>query len=86
MPAPLHKFDLLLAAPDAVEAELARGILAAHGIPCLLHGQDRDFAELGCAAHRVASRPDLYVPKGAGERARALLDEAWGEEPPSGLE
>jgi hypothetical protein len=72
-------FDLLLAAPDPTEADLARNLLEAAGIPSMLQGQDRDLAELGASSHSAISRPDLYVPKGSLERARAILREAWGE-------
>ena len=77
MGAPADGFVRLLAAPDAVEAELARELLASAGIPALLHGQDRDLAELGQAIHMRISRPDVYVPAADLERARRLLDEAW---------
>ena len=80
MKSPRQEFDLLLEAPDPVEADLARELLASEKIPSLLHGQDRDFAELGAASHATISRPDLYVPKGTLERARAILREAWGPE------
>ncbi len=75
-----NDFDLLLAAPDPVEADLARNLLQAAGIPSILQGQDRDFAELGASSHSAIARPDLFVPKGALERARAILREAWGAE------
>jgi hypothetical protein len=73
-------FALLLPAPDPVEADLARNLLEAEGIPSLLQGQDRDLAELGASSHSSVSRPDLYVPKAALERARQILREAWGAE------
>ena len=72
-------FALLLASPDPVEADLARDLLESAGIPSMLHGQDRDFAELG-AGHAGISRPDLLVPKSAFERAREVLIEAWGDQ------
>ena len=75
-----NDFDLLLAAPDPTEADLARNLLEAAGIPSILQGQDRDLAELGASSHSTISRPDLYVPKGALERAQAILREAWGAE------
>jgi hypothetical protein len=78
MGAPADGFVRLLEAPDAVEAELARGLLESAGIPALLHGQDRDLAELGAAIHMRISRPDVYVPAAELERARRVLDEAWG--------
>jgi hypothetical protein len=77
MGSPRSEFDLLLAAPDPVEAEMARGLLRAAGIPSYLHGQDRGFSDLGCAVHRMMSRPDLYVPRGLRARAQELLAEAW---------
>ncbi len=73
-----EEFGLLLAAPDPVEAELARNLLQTAGIPSMLQGQDRDLAELGASSHAAIARPDLYVPKTALERARAILREAWG--------
>ena len=78
MSGPKDDFALLLEAPHPVAAELARDILEQAGIPSLLHGQDRDFAELGAAVHMAVARPDLYVPKPALDRARALLAEAFG--------
>ncbi len=78
MTRPSDEYALLLAAPSAVDCELAKNLLQAEGIPCLQHGMDRDFAELGHAVHLGVARPDLYVPNGAYERAKALLDEAWG--------
>lgn len=77
MSSPGRDFAVLLAAPDPVEAEMARDLLAERGIPSMLHGQDRDLAELGHAGHLAVARPDLYVPASALERARALLDEVW---------
>jgi hypothetical protein len=81
MGSPRTDFDLILESPDPIEAELARGILHAAGIPSYLHGQDRGFSDLGCAAHRFVSRPDLFVPRGAGERAREVLAAAWDRRP-----
>jgi len=77
MGARANGFVRLLEAPDAVEAELARELLSSAGIPTMLHGQDRDFAELGQAVHMRISRPDVYVPAPDLERARRLLDETW---------
>ena len=84
MASPRADFALLLAAPDPVAADLARGLLEEAGIPSLLHGQDRDFAELGAAGHAGISRPDLLVPKSALVRARQILEEAWGHPPQAG--
>ena len=75
-----EQFDLLLAAVDPLEGEMARELLAEQGIPAMLHGPDFDVAEFGSAAHGVARHPDLYVPKGAKVAARSILAEAWGEE------
>ena len=70
---------VLLAAPDPVKAELARSLLEEAGIPTMSHGPDRDFAELGAAVHMAFTRPDLLVPASALEKARAVLEQAWGE-------
>lgn len=78
MTGPREEFALLLAAPHPVRAELARNVLQEAGIPALLHGQDRDFAELGAQVHMALARPDLYVPKAALERARAVLTAVFG--------
>jgi len=76
----LHpEFDLLLVAVDPIEGEMARNLLEKAGIPSLLHGPDFDMAELGGAAHYALRHPDLFVPKGARERARGVLVDAWGE-------
>lgn len=78
MGTPRDDFDLLLEAVSPVEAQLAKGVLAEVGIPVFVHSGDFDFVELGRAAHDRVRRPDVFVPKGALERARAALDEAWG--------
>lgn len=70
--------DLLLDTVDKITADLAQGLLSAAGIPSLLHGPDFDMAELGTAAHQTLRGVSVYVPKGARERAQAVLDEAWG--------
>jgi hypothetical protein len=79
MGAPADGFVRLLEAPDAIEAELARDLLRSAGIPSMVHGQDRDLAELGQAIHMRISRPDVYVPAADLERARGILAEAWDE-------
>ena len=79
MTKPSDEYELLLAAPDAIQAKLAQNLLDVAGIPSMLHGMDRDFAELGDAVHMAVARHDLYVPKGAGQVAHAVLKEAWGE-------
>ena len=71
---------LILAAPNAIQLELATGLLEGAGIPTITHGQDRDLAEFGQAFHNVVARPDLYVPLAAFEKARRVLIEAMGEE------
>ena len=80
MTKPSDEYDLLLAAPAAIQAKLAQNLLEVAGIPSLLHGMDRDYAELGAAVHMAVARHDLYVPKGALEAAQAVLEEAWGED------
>lgn len=78
MAGPRQEFALLLSAPHPVRAELARNLLHDAGIPTLLHGQDRDFAELGAWVHTALAGPDLYVPKLALERARTILTAVFG--------
>lgn len=73
-------YDLLLEAPNATEAALAQELLTEAGIPSLLHGRDRDVAELGVATHGRLTFHDLFVPKGTRERARKVLDESWTTE------
>lgn len=75
-----HDYDLLLEAPSPVDAALAKDLLAEHGIPSFTAGRDRDMAELGVGVHNALTRPDLFVPKGMREKARAVLDEAWSAE------
>ena len=70
-------FALLLASPEPVEADLAQELLSSEGIPSMLHGQDRDLAEMGAAVHASVARPDLLVPKAAFARAREVLRESW---------
>jgi Putative prokaryotic signal transducing protein len=84
MGSPSEDFAVLLAAPDPTEAHLARNLLESAGIPSLLHGQDRDYAELGASGHLGVSRPDLLVPRSAFDKAREVLREAWGVELPGG--
>lgn len=79
MASPRSEFAVLLEAPDPTEADLARELLSSHGIPSMLHGMDRDIAELGSAIHSSVSRPDLLVPHSALEAARAILAETWDE-------
>ena len=71
MTAPSEEYSLLIAAATPVDAELAKSLLEAEGIPCLFHAQDRDFAELGEAVHMAISRPDVYVPNAALDSNRA---------------
>jgi hypothetical protein len=80
MSSPDRDYDLLLEAPSAVDAALAKDLLEARGIPSFTQGRDRDLAELGAGVHNALTRPDLYVPKGMREKARAVLDEAWSAE------
>lgn len=77
MTAPSEEYALLMAAATQVDADLARQLLEEAGIPCLLHGMDRDLAELGSAIHMQISRPDIYVPRGALDEAVEVLRGAW---------
>ena len=69
---------LLLESLNGTEADLAKNVLGAAGIPCLLEGPDFDIAELGRPAHDMIRGQNLYVPRSALEQARDLLKEAWG--------
>ena len=80
MSSPDVDFDLLLEAPHPVEAEMARDLLAEAGIPTFMHGPDAGMADLGVAVQGQVTRPNLYVPKGARERAQAVLDRAWRDD------
>jgi hypothetical protein len=77
MSSPGSDFALLLARPQLTELEMARELLASAGIPSLVHGVDRGFAEDVITGQNIVAGPDLYVPRSAIERARSLLDEAW---------
>jgi hypothetical protein len=72
---------LLLEAANRVELDLAVNLLEEEGIPCVIEGPDFDVAELGRAAHDTLRGQNLYVPRSALERARAILDRAWSEAP-----
>lgn len=74
------EFEVVLAAVDHVEAELARGVLMDAGIPSMLHAPDFDFAEFGAAAYGQLWHGDLLVPRGSRDAARAALEAAWGED------
>lgn len=74
---------LLLEGANRIRIELARNLLAEAGIPCVVEGPDFDVAELGSAAHDMIRGQDLLVPRSALERARSILDQAWGGEPPA---
>lgn len=71
-------FALLLEGVNKVQADLAKNLLDAAGIPSLQKGPDFDVAELGRAAHDMIRGVDVYVPRSALERAQVLLEEAWG--------
>jgi hypothetical protein len=81
MRSPTEDYDLVLEAPNPTEAELAKDLLASRGITCFTLGADRDLAELGAGVHNSLTRPNVYVEKGKGDSARAILDEAWAKEP-----
>jgi hypothetical protein len=75
-----REFDVLLAAVDTVQGELAREILESARIPSMIHGPDFDVAGLGSAAYGQLRHGALLAPHGARDRARAVLVGAWGEE------
>lgn len=69
---------LLLSAVNQIEADLARGLLEEAGIAHYVSGPDFDVVELGRSAHSVLRGADVYVHPADLERARKLLEEAWG--------
>ncbi len=74
------KYAVLAQAVTSYEAEMARQLLSEHGMPCLVHGPDFDRAELG-AAHDILRRVDVLVAPADLERARVVLEAAWGPGP-----
>lgn len=78
MSSPTREFDLLLRSPSLIETGLAQEFLSEAGIPSLLHPQDS--REAFVLSWNPLDAPDLYVPKGQGERAELLLRATWGEE------
>lgn len=75
-----EEHDLVLDSVDHLKAQLAKGLLDEAGIPCIFHGPDFDVVELGQMAHSNLRGISVYVPRGAGDKARSVLAEAWGEE------
>jgi len=74
------EFALLLESVNKIEADLAQNLLKEAGIPSMTKGPDFDVAELGRSAHDMIRGQDLYVPASALERARAVLEHAWGKD------
>jgi hypothetical protein len=72
------EYAAVLENADLVAAELAKGLLAESGIPCLLHGPDFDVAELGVTGHMGVRGTSVLVPRSALTRAVAVLRGAWG--------
>lgn len=72
------KFALLIEGANSVTSKLAKNLLEEVGIPVLLKGPDFDVVELGQAAHDNLRGTDVLVPSDAFERAREVLDAAWG--------
>lgn len=77
MKRPSEEYATAAKALTALEAEMARQLLADAGLPCLVHGPDFDRAELG-AAHGMVRRVDVLVAHADADKARAVLDQAWG--------
>ncbi len=75
---PRDDHALVIEAADPFAVDLARGLLEEAGIPCLVHGPDFDVGELGVVVHHSVRGANLYVPCGLGERARDVLQAAWG--------
>ena len=70
-----EEFAVLLEDVPGIHADMVKNLLEEAGIPCLLHGQDFDVAELG-AAHALVRGRTVLVPHAALEKARRLVDEA----------
>jgi|Wag4MinimDraft_6_1082665.scaffolds.fasta_scaffold08573_2 hypothetical protein len=77
MKRPSEEYATAAKAVTALEAEMARQLLADAGLPCLVHGPDFDRAELG-ASHGMVRRVDVLVAPADADKARAVLDQAWG--------
>ena len=73
-----NDYALVLKAGNTVQADLARNLFTEAGIPCLVHGPDFDIAELGIAAHNMLRGTNVYVPHELRNRAREVLEAAWG--------
>jgi hypothetical protein len=73
------EFDRLLEAPSFIDSELAQQLLAEAGIPTFLHPVDS--REAFALSRHPFDAPDLYVPKGELDHARAVLRDAWGDGP-----
>jgi Putative prokaryotic signal transducing protein len=74
------EFDLLLEAPDPTTAKLAQDVLEQGGIPSMLAENASDTIHLAYGLRSPDARPNLLVPKGARDRALAMLREAWDRE------
>jgi hypothetical protein len=72
---------LLMEAANYVEIQMIKGLLKDAGIPCVVEGPDFDMAELGRAAHDMIRGQSIYVPASALERAKAVVEAAWGDTP-----
>ncbi len=73
------EYERLLEAPTPTDAALAKELLESRGIPTFVLGPDPNALVFGASADELF-RPDLFVAKGLGAKARAILDEAWGTE------
>jgi hypothetical protein len=70
------EFDLLFPSVDFATGERARDLLAVQRIPSMLRSSGFD-ADAGEEGGRAADF-QLFVPKGARDEARQLLNETWG--------
>ena len=71
---PVH----LLSASSYVQLELARNLLDHAGIPCIVEGHPFNSLE-DPSRQWAGSVREIRVPRGSLARARALLNQAWGE-------
>jgi hypothetical protein len=81
MASPRDEYDLVLRAPSLIESELAQQLLEEAGIMSLLHPVDS--REAFALSRHPFDAPDLFVPNGMGERAEAVLGEAWADRAPN---
>ncbi len=74
-------FAVLLDNVNGIEADMARGLLEAAGIPSTTSNPDFDVAELSRAAHDMIRGTAVLVPQSALADAQRVLEEAGWNTP-----